>query len=122
MFTSLSGKKSCRVRSISKCLFFTAVVARTTTTTLHFEKRIVILVPVSSVLEGSPLTAELSSPDGDLTFPVSIVQLGNELVDQSLHGIGRLHPLQLLGVVKHDGIFYYLVVILMSTPRRQALS
>ena len=120
MFTSLSGKKSCRVRSISKCLFFTAVVARTTTTTLHFHKSFVILVHVSCVLEGSPLTAELSSPDGDLTFPVSIVQLGNELVDQSLHV--RLHFLQLRGVVKHDGIFYYLVVILMSTPRRQALS
>ena len=120
MFTSLSGKKSCRVRSISKCLFFTAVVARTTTTTLHFEKRIVILVPVSSVLEGSPLTAELFCPYGDLTFLVSFVQLGNEVVDHSLHV--RLHFLQLRGVVKHDGIFYYLVVILMSTPRRQALS
>ena len=116
MFTSLSGKKSCRVRRISNSLYLAAIVARTTTTTLHFHKSFVILVHVSCVLEGSPLTAELSSPDGDLTFPVSIVQLGNELVDQSLHGIGRLHPLQLLGVVKHDGIFYYLVVILMSTP------
>merc|ERR1719219_2588141 len=59
-------------------------------------------------------------PDGDLTFLVSFVQLGNEMVDHSLHVL--LHPLQLRGVVKHDGIFYYLVVILMSTPRRQALS
>ena len=120
MFTSLSGKKSCRVRRISNSLYLTAIVARTTTTTLHFHKSFVILVHVSCVLEGSPLTAELSSPDGDLTFFVSLVQLVNELVDQSLHV--RLHFLQLRGVVKHDGIFYYLVVILMSTPRRQALS
>ena len=120
MFTSLSGKQSCRVRRISKCPSLTAPVARTTTTSLHFLKRSEILEHVSSVSEGSPLTAELSSPDGDLTFFVSLVQLVNELVDQSLHV--RLHFLQLRGVVKHDGIFYHLVVILMSTPRRQALS
>ena len=110
MFTSLSDKQNCRVRRISKCLSIA----------FHFLKRSEILEHVSSVSEGSPLTAELSSPDGDLTFFVSLVQLVNELVDQSLHV--RLHFLQLRGVVKHDGIFYYLVVILMSTPRRQALS
>ena len=110
MFTSLSDKQNCRVRRISKCLSIA----------FHFLKRSEILEHVSSVSEGSPLTAELFCPYGDLTFLVSFVQLGNEVIDQSLHV--RLHFLQLRGVVKHDGIFYYLVVILMSTPRRQALS